>query len=229
MVFCLGTVMFAQDTLRISVLGDSYSTFEGYIPNHYAIWYFREDNPRRFKHNDVSRVEQTWWYQVVEALHGKLEKNNSYSGSTICCTGYKNDTEVHGDYSDRTFMSRVYNLGNPNLIFVFGGTNDDWADVPYGEYVYDNWTKQQLCSFRPAMAKLLYELKMIYPEAKVLVMLNSDLDEIIDESVHEICRHYDVQCLDLKDVEKMGGHPSIKGMKSICDQVVEAVGSLVSH
>lgn len=226
---CMSTTVLAQDSLRIAILGDSYSTFEGFIPKNYEIWYFSENNPRRngILPNDVSKVEQTWWYQVVDRLNAKLEKNNSYSGSTISCSGYKKDVEVKGDYSDRTFMGRVYNLGNPDVILVFGGTNDDWARAPIGEYTYENWTKEQLKAFRPAMAKLLYELKMMYPKARLLFMLNTDLRDVINESVKEICQHYDVQCLVLKDIDKLKGHPSVKGMKSISDQVVEAL--LVTH
>ena len=43
------------------------------------------------------------------------------------------------------------NLGDPDIILVFGGTNDSWAGSPIGEYVWADWTDEQLYSFRPAM------------------------------------------------------------------------------
>jgi hypothetical protein len=40
--------------------------------------------------------------------------------------------------------------------------------------------------------------------------------------MREICTHYQVQLVELHDIEKQNGHPSIKGMKSICEQLLEA-------
>jgi hypothetical protein len=50
------------------------------------------------------------------------------------------------------------------------------------------------------------------------------LKESINESVHTICKHYGVQCLDLKDIEKQAGHPSVKGMTDFSKQVRKALG-----
>ncbi|MBQ7020208.1 MAG: hypothetical protein IJN30_04330 [Bacteroidales bacterium] len=36
-------------------------------------------------------------------------------------------------------------------------------------------------------------------------------------------RHYNVQLIELHDIEKQNGHPSISGMKSICEQLLEAI------
>ena len=74
------------------------------------------------------------------------------------------------------------------------------------------------------MAKLLYDLKGNYPTAQILFILNSELKESINESVHTICKHYGVQCLDLKDIEKQGGHTSVKGMTDFSKQVRKALG-----
>ena len=50
-----------------SVLGDSYSTFEGYIPEGNAWWY--SSSPQG--PNDVVKVEDTWWHRPFcrESLH----------------------------------------------------------------------------------------------------------------------------------------------------------------
>ena len=50
----------------------------------------------------------------------------------------------------------------------------------------------------------------------------SELREPINESMREVCKHYNVQLVELHDIEKQNGHPSVKGMKSICDQLLEA-------
>ena len=33
-------------------------------------------------------------------------------------------------------------LGCPDVIFIFGATNDCWAGAPLGEYKYGGWTKE---------------------------------------------------------------------------------------
>lgn len=220
-------VSFAQnDTLRISILGDSYSTYEGYLtPDTNFIWYYRPESKELHKQNDVRLVEQTWWHQVISRMGAKLEINNSFSGATVCYTGYKKRKEdtVHEDYSDRAFITRSNKLGNPDVILVCGATNDSWAGSPIGEYVYGNWTKEQLYSYRPALAKLFYDLKGNYPTARIIFMLNTGLRAEINESTHTICKHYGIPCLDLQDIDKQHGHPSIAGMKAIADQVLEFI------
>ena len=71
-------------TPTVAVLGDSYSTFQGYIPEGNASWYFT----RPQGDNDVVRVEDTWWHQFCAKNGYELVLNESWSGSTICNTGY---------------------------------------------------------------------------------------------------------------------------------------------
>lgn len=204
-----------KDSLRVTIFGDSYSTFEGYLtPDTNEVWYFLP--PRKQKHNDVSRVEETWWWQVKERLGWKVDRVNAYSGSTVCCTGYRKE-----DYTSRAFITRMSNLGEPDVILVCAATNDSWCGAPIGEYKYGDWMREELYSFRPAMAKLCYGLRTHYPKAQVLFILNSELKESINESVRTICAHYDIPLLELHDIDKQGGHPSVAGMRAIADQVTK--------
>ena len=58
------TVAMAQGSKSISILGDSYSTFEGYLqPDTNAIWYW--DNVKA-KNTDVHHVRETWWHQFIK-------------------------------------------------------------------------------------------------------------------------------------------------------------------
>ena len=123
---CLTLFVGAQAKRRsISVLGDSYSTYECYIPAGYAVWYHEPYQPER---TDVTDVTQTWWHLLCQKRGFKLDTNNSYSGATICNTGYGGK-----DFTDRSFITRASQLGCPDIILVFGGTNDSWANVPLGE------------------------------------------------------------------------------------------------
>ena len=208
-------VLAGAQTKSVSVLGDSYSTFEGAIPKGNAIWYFKRNNPNQ---TDVNRVEQTWWSLLIADKGWKLEMNESYSGSTICNTGYNKD-----DYSDRSFTKRMVNLGNPDIIFIFGATNDSWAHSPIGEYKYNDITTDDLWSFRPAMAKMLAWMKEHYAQSDIYFLLNDGLSADINTSVKTICEHYDVKCIELQQIGKMAGHPSVKGMQQIAKQVAEAM------
>ena len=199
----------------ISVLGDSYSTFEGYVtPSTNEMWYYEENGNK----TDVDDVTETWWWQVAKEGGYKLCVNNSYSGSTIGYLGYDGN-----DYSDRSFITRMDNLGNPDVILIFGATHDSWAGEPVGEYKYSGWTKADFYTFRPAMAYMLQHLINRYPNVELYFILNSELRDDINESCQTICKHYQVPCIALKDIHKINGHPSEKGMKSIAQQVLGAI------
>ncbi len=202
------TCMGAWAQKKVSILGDSYSTFKGHVkPDTNLVWYPADKN-------DVVKVEQTWWHQFLNNYGYVLEVNNSYSGSTICNTGYRKE-----DYSDRSFITRMDKLGNPDIILIFGATNDSWAGAPIGEYKYDSWTREELYSFRPALAYLLNGLQYLYPRASVYYMLNSELKGSINESVYTICHRYGVPVVTLYNIEKQRSHPSIAGMKAISEQM----------
>ena len=201
----------SAQTKKVSILGDSYSTFKGTMPANYAIFY-----PNNAC--GVTEMEQMWWSLFIQAKGYQLEKNDSWGGTTICGTGYG-----RMDASRNNFISRVDSLGNPDIIFVFGGTNDAWANSPIGEYQYADWTKDDCKQFRPALACLIDMLKKRYPKAVIYSLLNSELREPINESMREVCKHYNVQLIELHDIDKQNGHPSISGMKAISDQLLEAI------
>ncbi len=213
LLLCLG--MQAQ-TKSVSVLGDSYSTYEGFItPKTNLTWYHAKTNKGQ---TDVNDVKQMWWHRLITANGWKLCVNNSYSGSTICNTGYRKE-----DYSDRSFITRMDDLGCPDIIFIFGATNDSWAGSPIGEYCYDAFYDADLYSFRPAMALLLSHITDRYPSTDIYFILNDGLKDEINTSVTEICRHYGVTCIRLEGISKKSGHPTIKGQAQIAEQITKAL------
>ena len=209
------------DSLRVSIFGDSYSTFEGYIPATHEPWYAPEGSRFAKDQNDVRRVEETWWWQVVQTMGYRLETNNSWSGSTVGYFGYQNE-----NYQPRSFNTRVAYLGEPDIILCCCATNDSWTGEKVGEYKYANWTENDLWYCRPAMARLLSTMKQNYPTAVPYIIVNTELRDDIVESITTICRHYAVKCILLHDIDKQMGHPSKAGMKAIATQVVEALRKL---
>lgn len=207
---------------RVTIFGDSYSTFDGCItPDTNEPWYFSEFSSRKCRDNDVDSYKQTWWYLVIERMGWKLEMNNSYSGSTIGFHGYAGANGKSEDYAPRSFITRATNLGNPDIILICAGTNDSWTGEEIGEYKYADWSRQDCFYFRPAMSKFCHDMRELYPNAELLFMLNSELRPEINEAVHTLCALYGIPCLDLHDIEKQAGHPSQAGMKAIADQVVQ--------
>jgi hypothetical protein len=120
------------------------------------------------------------------------------------------------------------------VILVFGGTNDIYKRAPLGDYVYSDWTEEQLCAYRPAMAYLLENLKRQHPNAKVYFLIDMELCindvEIEDatrqayiESMHRIASHYNVECIDIYGIHKQYWHPNAQGQDDIARQVLEAL------
>ena len=209
-----------KEPSRFSILGDSYSTFEGYVdPETNHVW-------ELYAQIGVTGVEQMWWKQVADSTGWLLERNNSFSGALIC-----NYADFAGgdSYAPNSFIRRMNNLGNPDVIFIFGATNDVCQDAPFGDFVYADWTEEQLCSFRPALAYLLDNVKRQHPNAKIYFLLETSpcpggiTEETrlnLVESAHRITQHYGVDCIDL-DIHKDWGHPDVQGQKNIADQVME--------
>ena len=209
--------------IQFSVLGDSFSSFEGTVdPETNAVWH-------DYENIGVTSPEQMWWHKVATEMGWVLDKNNSFSGSLIC--NFK-DFEGGSYYGPNSFIRRMDNLGNPDVIFIFGGTNDVWDGAVFGDFVYSNWTDDQLCEIRPAISYLFESLERLYPKAKIYFMIDMDLcssgvdDEtkhVFIESVHRIAGHYKVNCIDIYDIHKGWWHPDAKGQQDIARQVIETV------
>lgn len=62
-----------------SILGDSISTFDGWNPPGFDVFYSDE----RLEKTGVTHVEQTWWHLLIDHFDGTLLKNGSFSGSLV--------------------------------------------------------------------------------------------------------------------------------------------------
>lgn len=199
----------------VSILGDSYSTFDGFLtPSTNETWYYQGNRGN----SDVNDVTQTWWWRFIADNGCRLCVNNSWSGATIGYYGYDGN-----DYSPRSFITRSDHLGCPDIILIFGGTNDSWAKAPIGAFKYDDLRRDDFFSYRPALAYLLQHTQKRYPGVDIYFIINSELSTEITESTKTICDHYGVKYILLHDINKMSGHPSQLGMKQIAEQVKAVV------
>lgn len=202
---------------NVLIFGDSYSTFQGFNPDGYEIYYPTCST-------DVKSVEQTWWARFIKNTNGKLLQNNSWSGSTIGYTGY-NSTDCSKSssfiYRYRQLREEGYFKNNKiDTVFVFGGTNDSWADAPLGEMQFLNWEEKDLYFVLPAICYFMSTLKKELPNAGIYFLINTELKPAIGTCIKEAGKYYNVDTIELKNVEKVDAHPNCAGMKSISEQVL---------
>ena len=215
------TVKLIRPIKNFMIIGDSYSTFKGYIPDGYAPYYTGESG------TDLKSVTETWWYKYREATGANLVLNNSWSGSTVCYTG-----RVSPEYGYRSsFVNRMHLLlkedffrnNNIDTIFIFGGTNDSWLDTtPKGELMLDGWREEDLYSTLPAIAYMVATLKEKLPDVNIIFLINTDLKSEISEAIITASRHFGTSYIAFRPFDKIEGHPTIKGMSEICEQIIEA-------
>ncbi len=204
----------------MSIIGDSYSAYGGWIPNDGRwSWYKPEGNTGE---NNVSDVSQMWWYILANMINTSLLYLDGWSGSTICTTGQNG-----ADVSNSAMVNRVNNsMGSarvlqpkPNLIFIFGGTNDSWMNSPVGEVKYSNWSTNDLKSVLPAFCKMVDTIKKYNPGARIINIINTDIKQSIQSGMIEACTHYGIENIIPQNVSKQSGHPNQAGMITIANEI----------
>ena len=121
--------------LRVSLIGDSLSTFDGYAPHGYQGT--RAPNGYRCHYptsdGNVTSAKQTYWYMLTyDYLKNAVwDTNLAFSGTAVTrCT--------NTSYSDKYWYGQDFcaryiengGLGSPDIILINGGAND-WAHGIY--------------------------------------------------------------------------------------------------
>ena len=230
-----GAALAAVGTLvagpRVTVIGDSISAYSG--TSIYAGYY---------PAHGVDSVDKMWWKIAIDAIGGELACDAAWSGSAVAGSGNDAMSSNHRLNKER--------LGtNPDLFLICAGTNDGRGNKPLGEFTYD-FTSVDRTKFRPAFAYMLNWLQTNYPEAKILVIVNTDVDKLLgttDEhweqyatSMETIAAHYGIASMRIHDVEKgvesyaqspsgkVQVHPTAAGMVTFGNQVAAACQLLLA-
>jgi hypothetical protein len=148
--------------------------------------------------------------------------NASYSGSTISYTGY--DEQYASSISfitrlDNIISDREIDLNSINTLLIYGGINDIAVQAPLGEFKYDNITEQDLYCFYPAVINLFQKAKQSLPNARILFVINDELNEYLCQDLISICETTNVEYIVLQNISKMDYHPDIEGMNKIYTQI----------
>jgi len=199
---------------RVSIIGDSISSFGGYIPTGYLHHYPCSDG-------SVTRVEQTYWWQLIydKMSNARLDINMSFSGTCVAAT--KADDK-------ESFIARYIQLGsigNPDIVIIHGGTND-WAarhslypgasvdcksdKAPDADVLESLFARAEAArtreeiealphgDFCSAYVKLICLIKQQYPKTKIVCIIGDRTSLSVEKSIIAIADHYDnVKYVDL--------------------------------
>lgn len=210
---------------NVIIFGDSYSTHKDAIPAGYSYYYCDEGREDKLEVTKM-RMEDTWWYKFMARIGGNLVRNDSWSGSTISYTGYDNkDCSRSSSFIYRYRKLKAEGFFEKNevdTVLVFGGTNDSWTEAPIGEIKTSGWEERDLYKAIPAIFYLAHTLKEDLPSAEIVLIINSDIKEGVQDAIEEAARCNGLKSVRLVGIDKVDGHPTVKGMQEICDQLIKA-------
>ena len=158
------------DGKKVSILGDSISTYTGYIPSDYSIFY-----P---ENGGITDVKDTWWMRVIDGSNAVFCADASYSGSTTSGASTEQNDGRPG-VSDRRIGDLTSPDGmKPDVILVYMGANDLLVNIPIGDNDGTRTVAEgDIENFTDAYTLMLDKVKKAYPDAQVYCI-----------TFHEICR-----------------------------------------
>lgn len=205
---------------RVSIIGDSISSFAGYIPAAYNYHYPNADGA-------VTQVSQTYWYRLIydKLADAVLDLNMSYSGAAV--TRSTDSSKSGNHWYDNCFIQRYIRqggVGNPDIVLIHGGTND-WAHNDCPLYPGGDLCKnaaapaansfeavfstadaasgyEQACElpdtdFLSAYTKLVKMLQEQYPGVKIVCIIGDYLSEGVEQCILGIAEHYGAKTVNL--------------------------------
>lgn len=212
--------------VRVGIIGDSISTFSGWIPNGYVAYYPHSAGAV----SDLTDVSQTWWHRLIYTLmpDAELDMNLSFSATCVAKTG----SESLYDRND--FVTRCTGFDNPDIVVIHGGTNDRGISLghpaPLGEYDYDTPADElDRYSFRPAYICMVKKITEAWPGVKIVCVIGDCLyqEEYVSlaESIEEIAGHYGLPVVKFESpLETFDGvHPDSYGAAYMSDRIYDVM------
>lgn len=209
---------------QISIIGDSISTYYGYVPDGYKVYY----NEEMALKNQLTSVDDTWWRIVCKHLGAEICVNNSYSGSRVSGNGFPCAS------SDERTSSLHTDNAAPDLILLYISANDFGhgigvkenpffydEDIFYDTYkemlqkIMRNYPYSQIVCATLMKSSVKDNPEWEYPRSKTGISL-----EEYNEAIREIANNVGVLVADLEALntpyETLDTlHPTKKGHKTI--------------
>ena len=211
-------------TRKVSLIGDSISTYQGYI--------FSTDDAQMNKFypdagnsytNMVLNEQATWWWKIIfgKMNNARLEVCNAFGGSTVTYT----ETKIEGmakEPNDRMQQNSLqkryldYGLGAPDILFYHGGRNDFGqfggnTDVLLGAYdkaslqaAYDAPAGTLFNNYSAGTVAILRDFHQQNPQAKVLMIVHDMMSDGYDAAAAAIAKFlsgngFDIRCVSLHE------------------------------
>lgn len=222
---------------KISILGDSVSTYWGSNPMGYQVFY----DERRCRSAGMHSVEDTWWMKVIRSTGGKILVNNSCAGSRVSGNG------LYAGNSNYRLQNLGCNNELPDVILVAMGINDYGNAVPIAPETRDRTGGNYLTSyFKSSYQIMLWRLRCMYPQSVIYcsTLCYGTLGESLanpfpgerygiklkeyNQAIRECAQEYGCRVADLERVQKYyesidGAHPSAKGMMQLAQGWIRAI------
>ncbi len=234
---------------KVSVLGDSISTFGG-VSNNTAYNSTIGNNAVFYAANGTTHavsLHDTWWQQAIDALGMELCVNNSWSGSRI-----SQDGSGPAAYKERCVQLHNAAGEDPDYIWVYLGTNDySYHVLPWGtaeaidkaalfvQGENGQYTYPEPATVCEAYAIMLHKSRVRYPETQIycLGMLTRNGPDAgltaANKELEAVATLLDITFVELESITassadysvSMGDalHPKGEGMDRIAQRVVNAV------
>ena len=225
----------------VSILGDSISTFQGWIPEGYACFYPDPDN-------DIKDVSQTWWMQVIQNTGMRLLVNGSLSASTVC--GDSRAENSGAGCSSNRIVDLMGNTGTvPDVILVYMGINDFFHSIDLGSFsgAAAHRNDHYIWDFTEGYELMLQKLQAVYPTSRIYCMTllesnswegtrenaNGNTVEDYNSRIRQIAAAHGVSVIDLRNCGIAGNelgwhtsdgvHPNRAGAAKIAAYVTNAL------
>ncbi len=145
---------------KVSILGDSISTFTGTMPADYNIYYPES--------GDIPNAGQTWWGQLLANTGMVLCRNASSANTDVTGNSLALDGSAPGCSIRRIVDLKGTDGSNPDVIIIYMGINDFARSRTLGSFTSPGvQTEGDVMVFTDAYELMLQKIKALYPTASI--------------------------------------------------------------
>ena len=238
---------------KLSILGDSISTFGTPDSRNedgtYCYSYYPTETCRYSEQGNVTEegttyqsiqfdVNDTYWMKLINGTGMVLGINESWRGTRVSGSG-------NSAFNNQNRINHLGSNGTPDVILIYGGTNDAGGAVTLGTFNTENpanYTDEQIAAlptttFADAYRTMLIRVMKTYPMAEIVVILPTfttayytitNLDLYV-EVIKEACdffgiKYIDARCTGINIYNKAqylvdGIHPNANGMELLYQKI----------
>lgn len=195
---------------KFAILGDSISTYLGYIPEGYSYFY-------PYPTGDVNDVNQTWWMQMVNSVGGSLFVNNSYSGSCVATS------ESSATQSSARLAKLLIGEQKPDVIVIYMGSNDCASP-----YVSEE-------NFLAGYKVMLDKIKGLCPNSEIILctlpisnLYSNESGKAYNKIITDYAKEYQLKVIDFSKIDITGdlidsAHPKRSGMTKLANLAIDTL------